>query len=101
MRGLKLGLRFSLEAAQYPVKVSAAKFREFSHGFFPDHLLPMQKSRTLSVDAAPYEFEFEPARCALLVIDMQRDFLEPLANKIRGRSKPRLETKVKRKKKNE
>jgi biuret amidohydrolase len=34
-------------------------------------------SRTLSVDAEPYEFEFEPAQCALLIIDMQRDFLEP------------------------
>ena len=37
----------------------------------------MQMCRTLSVDAEPYEFEFEPARCALLIIDMQRDFLEP------------------------
>src|SRR5215831_9401713 len=37
----------------------------------------MQMSRTLSVDADPYEFEFEPARCVLLIIDMQRDFLEP------------------------
>jgi biuret amidohydrolase len=37
----------------------------------------MQMSRILSVDAEPYEFEFEPARCALLIIDMQRDFLEP------------------------
>jgi len=27
--------------------------------------------------AAPYEFEFEPARCALVIIDMQRDFVEP------------------------
>jgi len=33
--------------------------------------------RILSVDAEPYEFEFEPAHCALLIIDMQRDFLEP------------------------
>jgi len=45
--------------------------------FFPEHLFPMQMSRILSVDAEPYEFEFEPARCALLIIDMQRDFLEP------------------------
>jgi len=29
------------------------------------------------VDAEPYEFEFEPQRCALLVIDMQRDFVDP------------------------
>lgn len=32
---------------------------------------------SLSVPADPYEFVFEPARCALLIIDMQRDFLEP------------------------
>jgi nicotinamidase-related amidase len=29
------------------------------------------------VDAEPYEFAFEPAAAALLIIDMQRDFLEP------------------------
>ena len=29
------------------------------------------------VQAEPYEFEFEPATSALLVIDMQRDFVEP------------------------
>lgn len=27
--------------------------------------------------AEPYEFEFTPARAALVIIDMQRDFLEP------------------------
>jgi nicotinamidase-related amidase len=32
---------------------------------------------TLSVRAEPYPFEFSPASCALLIIDMQRDFLEP------------------------
>jgi nicotinamidase-related amidase len=37
----------------------------------------MQTSRTVSVEAEPYEFEFEPAHTALLIIDMQRDFLEP------------------------
>ena len=31
----------------------------------------------ITIDAEPYEFEFDPARCALLIIDMQRDFLEP------------------------
>src|SRR5258708_16342927 len=31
----------------------------------------------ISVAAEPYEFTFEPAKCALLIIDMQRDFLEP------------------------
>src|SRR5260370_19509210 len=28
-------------------------------------------------DAEPYEFAFAPAEAALLIIDMQRDFLEP------------------------
>src|SRR5450432_3558570 len=31
----------------------------------------------LSVDAESYTFEFSPAQTALLIIDMQRDFLEP------------------------
>jgi nicotinamidase-related amidase len=30
-----------------------------------------------TVDARPYPFRFEPSSTALLVIDMQRDFLEP------------------------
>jgi len=29
------------------------------------------------VEAEPYPFEFDPEHCALLIIDMQRDFLEP------------------------
>ncbi len=29
------------------------------------------------IAAEPYDFEFDPSRCALLIIDMQRDFLEP------------------------
>jgi nicotinamidase-related amidase len=32
---------------------------------------------TLSVDATPYAFRFDPATTALVIIDMQRDFLEP------------------------
>ena len=32
---------------------------------------------TIRVEAEPYEFTFTPATCALLIIDMQRDFLEP------------------------
>jgi nicotinamidase-related amidase len=36
----------------------------------------MPKS-SVSVDAEPYAFEFDPDACALLIIDMQRDFLEP------------------------
>jgi biuret amidohydrolase len=30
-----------------------------------------------TVKAEPYEFEFEPKTCALVIIDMQRDFVEP------------------------
>src|SRR6202051_2201589 len=37
----------------------------------------MNTHETLSVEAEPYAFEFVPAECALLIIDMQRDFLEP------------------------
>jgi len=36
----------------------------------------MKKSQTLAVDAEPYPFEFSPAQCALLIIDMQRDFVD-------------------------
>jgi nicotinamidase-related amidase len=31
----------------------------------------------LTVPAQPYDFAFDPSGCALLIIDMQRDFLEP------------------------
>ena len=31
----------------------------------------------LSIDAKPYPYRFDPARTALLLIDMQRDFIEP------------------------
>ncbi|HVT88602.1 MAG TPA: cysteine hydrolase [Tepidisphaeraceae bacterium] len=37
----------------------------------------MDLNKPLSIDAEPYPFEFVPAQCALLIIDMQRDFLEP------------------------
>lgn len=37
----------------------------------------MNKSVTVAVDAEPYSFEFNPKSTALLIIDMQRDFLEP------------------------
>jgi biuret amidohydrolase len=36
----------------------------------------MKKPQMLAIDAEPYPFEFLPVECALLVIDMQRDFLE-------------------------
>ena len=37
----------------------------------------MNFHETIEVTAEPYPFEFVPATCALLIIDMQRDFLEP------------------------
>jgi nicotinamidase-related amidase len=30
-----------------------------------------------TIPAQPYPFSFDPARAALVIIDMQRDFLEP------------------------
>jgi nicotinamidase-related amidase len=32
---------------------------------------------TYAIAAEPYEFNLDPVHCALLIIDMQRDFLEP------------------------
>ena len=37
----------------------------------------MKANGTFKVEAEPYEFEFGADACALLIIDMQRDFLEP------------------------
>ncbi|PTY01585.1 isochorismatase [Verrucomicrobia bacterium LW23] len=37
----------------------------------------MSTSTLVSVEAEPYAFEFIPAETALVIIDMQRDFLEP------------------------
>jgi nicotinamidase-related amidase len=34
-------------------------------------------TQPIPIPAQPYPFAFEPERCALLIIDMQRDFLEP------------------------
>jgi nicotinamidase-related amidase len=34
-------------------------------------------SETIDIAAEPYAFTLSPAHCALLIIDMQRDFLEP------------------------
>ena len=31
----------------------------------------------MTIDAEPFPFPFEPSACALLIIDMQRDFVEP------------------------
>jgi len=33
--------------------------------------------KSYTVSAEPYPFDFQPEKCALLMIDMQRDFLEP------------------------
>src|SRR5258708_15560956 len=35
------------------------------------------QAKSSIVRAEPYPFELRPAECALLIIDMQRDFLEP------------------------
>ena len=37
----------------------------------------MSLPATIELEAEPYAFELTPGRCALLIIDMQRDFLEP------------------------
>ena len=37
----------------------------------------MDSKPVYSIDAEPYSFEFKPSACALVIIDMQRDFLEP------------------------
>src|SRR5438067_10933356 len=37
----------------------------------------MDIDKLIEVDAEPYSYEFSPGTCALLIIDMQRDFLEP------------------------
>src|ERR1700760_418634 len=37
----------------------------------------MNANGTKEIKAEPYEFELDPGKCALLIIDMQRDFLEP------------------------
>ncbi|MEQ1659463.1 MAG: cysteine hydrolase family protein, partial [Hylemonella sp.] len=31
----------------------------------------------MKIDAQPFDYAFEPAHTALLIIDMQRDFIEP------------------------
>ncbi len=38
---------------------------------------PTRRSRAVRVEAAPQPFAFDPARAALIVIDMQNDFLSP------------------------
>ena len=37
----------------------------------------MNAANSVSVPAEPYSFDLTPSACALLMIDMQRDFLEP------------------------
>jgi isochorismate hydrolase len=40
-------------------------------------MLAKPSPKPTTVEAEPYGFELKPAACALLIIDMQRDFLEP------------------------
>lgn len=37
----------------------------------------MDKNAVISIEAEPYSLDVTPSKCALLIIDMQRDFLEP------------------------
>ncbi len=37
----------------------------------------MDKNVAAKIEAEPYTLEITPSKCALLIIDMQRDFLEP------------------------
>ena len=37
----------------------------------------VRSARTLAVDAKPFDFSFEMGSSALVIIDMQRDFIEP------------------------
>jgi nicotinamidase-related amidase len=37
----------------------------------------MLEKGSIKIEAEPYAFVFTPATCALLILDMQRDFLEP------------------------
>lgn len=41
------------------------------------HQAARDHSTVTPIEAEPYPFALLPARCALLIIDMQRDFLEP------------------------
>src|SRR4029079_9788700 len=41
------------------------------------HHMIMETTKTITGYGEPYAVEFSPATCALLIIDMQRDFLEP------------------------
>src|SRR6188474_1850882 len=52
---------------------STTKSAVHSNGAEPDAWM----NRSVALNAEPYEFEFVPAHTALLIIDMQRDFLEP------------------------
>ena len=42
------------------------------HGLFH-----VERQAMKTIEAQPYSFELSPEKCALLIIDMQRDFLEP------------------------
>jgi len=57
--------------------LETVKFQRLAH---PYHAIQKLYERTPDVSrltALPFDFEFHPERCALLMIDMQRDFSEP------------------------
>jgi biuret amidohydrolase len=67
-------LRFRERRARRRIGVGA---NHDATAIMPDWSCPRGPAAMKSVDAEPYSFEFDPAHTALLIIDMQRDFLEP------------------------
>src|SRR5207244_9476368 len=65
-------VRHSVLSPQSSVLSPQSSFRPQSSPFAPSEGGPMPL-----VTAEPYAFDFEPATTALIVIDMQRDFVDP------------------------
>ena len=59
-RGIRAGAIGTIIAALHPQETAASTM-----------------SKTIDLAAEPYAFTLSPEHCALLIIDMQRDFLEP------------------------
>jgi biuret amidohydrolase len=59
-RGIRAGANGTIIAALHPQETAASTM-----------------SKTIDLAAEPYAFTLSPEHCALLIIDMQRDFLEP------------------------